>query len=486
MEHGAKIRLAVQQLTKLIRQRRAVFYGLRGLAWGLGIAVLPVTLRSVIGPLTVPLAAGACLGGTLAGLVYGLILRIPIGDAARLADRTFALHDRLGTALELLRGPESGPLAACVIEDAANHTGGLDLRRAVPWRWPREARFIPVPVFALLVLSYLPPIPLPDVHMPSLTPAAEEEKKAERAGALQATERPVSRKAERAERVELHEREYAQRQNPDREQARGDLAAAFKDTNVASKRPDFSSFLKQGDDRIRMLERVDSLPDLQRDFTQSPYKVMFRKSRSLLGGMDPRQLSREKLRQLLDEMNRMGRRGGSPGGEGAEWGQDLFEGSEALDQGQMSRALDAMERALSKMRALEDRERGGKGLEGGRERGGRGRDARGGRGDGDPDFGEGEGSLPGKGTNPGWRGDPTGRLGQNPLDVGVEGQMRKGRKDAYDTNMIGRGARNPSRLPYMSVYSQYRKMMEEALAKETIPLDYRSQVKEYFQSLEER
>jgi hypothetical protein len=38
----------------------------------------------------------------------------------------------------------------------------------------------------------------------------------------------------------------------------------------------------------------------------------------------------------------------------------------------------------------------------------------------------------------------------------------------------------------MSVLSQYRKMMEEALAKESIPLDYRTQVKEYFQALEER
>ena len=51
---------------------------------------------------------------------------------------------------------------------------------------------------------------------------------------------------------------------------------------------------------------------------------------------------------------------------------------------------------------------------------------------------------------------------------------------------MGKGAQNPSRLPSLSVVAQYRKMMEEALAKEAIPLDYRSQVKEYFQSLEER
>jgi hypothetical protein len=134
---------------------------------------------------------------------------------------------------------------------------------------------------------------------------------------------------------------------------------------------------------------------------------------------------------------------------------------------------------------MEERERGGRGLEGGRERGGQ-NGGPGRPGEDEPDFGEGHGSLPGKGTNPGWRGDPTTRLEQDPFDIGVEGQTRKGRKESYDTNMIGRGTRNPSRLPSMSVVTQYRKMMEETLAKEPIPLDYRSQVKDYFQALEDR
>ncbi len=486
MEQGVALQLTVQRLSQLIRQRRAAFYGLRGLALGLGLAVIPVLLRSVLGSIALPVAGGVVLVGLLAGLGYGLLLRVPASDVARLADRTFALHDRLATALELARSDDRNPLAAFVIRDAVAQVGGLDLRRAVPWRWPREARFIPIPVLVLAGLPYLPPLPIPEEFMPPLQTAEEKEQKEEKTGAPQAAERPVAKKAEQAQRVELQEREYQQRPNPAAETARGDLAAVFKDTSVAQKRPDFSSFLKQGDERLRMLERTDSLPDLQRDFTQTPYKVMFRKSRSLMSGMDPSKLSKERMRELLDEMNRMGRRG-QPGGEG-DFGQELMEGSEALEQGQMGRALDAMERALNKMRSMEDRERGGRGLEGGRDRGGQGREGRGGRGGGenDPDFGEGEGSLPGKGSNPNWRGDPSTRLGQNPIDMGVEGQSRKGRKESYDTNMIGRGAQNPSRLPYMRVYSQYRKMMEDALAKESIPLDYRNQVKDYFQSLEER
>ena len=490
MAHGAGLGLTITRLTRLIRQRRALYYGVRGLVWGLCLAIIAVALRAMIGPWALPLAGALGAGGALLGLLYGVLLKVPPVDALGLADRAFDLKDRLATAHDLLGRADRSGLADAAIADAETHAAQVTLGRAVPWRWPRELKILPAPVLALAVLPYLPPIPVPDVSMPSFTPAAEEEKKPEAAGPQQALERPAPKKTEKVERVEMQDRDYQTRPNPEsREHTKGDLAAAFKDTNVATKRPDFSSFLKQGDDRIRLLERVDSLPDLQRDFTQSQYKVMFRKSRSLLSGMDPRQMTPEKLRQLLEEMNRMGRRpGGGSGGEG-DWGQEMMEGAEALDRGQMDKAMEAMERALQKMRAQDERDRGGKGLQGGKDKG-RGRDGErgaGGRpGEDDPDFGDGQGSLPGKGTNPGWKGDPTTRLGQNPFDIGVEGQMRKGRRESYDTNMLGKGAHNPSRLPSMSVVTQYRKMMEEALAKEAIPLDYRSQVRDYFQALEDR
>jgi hypothetical protein len=486
MAHGAVLGFTISRLTRLVRQRRALFYGVRGLTWGLCLAVVPVALRAMVGPWALAAAGSLAAAGLLAGLLYGMLLRVPPVDALGLADRAFDLKDRLATAHDLLGRQDRGGLAEAAIEDAEQHARQITLGRAVPWRWPREVKLLPAPVLVLAVLPYLPPIPVPDVSMPSFTPAADEEKKPEATGPQQAIQRPTPKKAEAVERVEMQDRDYQTRPNPEsREHAKGDLAAAFKDTNVATKRPDFSSFLKQGDDRIRLLERVDSLPDLQRDFTQSQYKVMFRKSRSLMSGMDPRQMTPEKLRQLLEEMNRMGRRPGSGGPGEGDWGQEMMEGAEALDRGQMSKAMEAMERALEKMRAQEERDRGGKGLQGGRGRDGdRGRGGR--PGEDEPDFGEGQGSLPGKGTNPGWRGDPTTRLGQNPFDIGVEGQMRKGRRESYDTNMLGKGAHNPSRMPSMSVVTQYRKMMEEALAKEAIPLDYRSQVRDYFQALEER
>jgi hypothetical protein len=64
--------------------------------------------------------------------------------------------------------------------------------------------------------------------------------------------------------------------------------------------------------------------------------------------------------------------------------------------------------------------------------------------------------------------------------------MRPGKKEGMDTNLVGKGMNMPSRLQYLGVIGQYRKMMEEAIAREQVPREYQEQVKGYFQSLDER
>ena len=182
-------------------------------------------------------------------------------------------------------------------------------------------------------------------------------------------------------------------------------------------------------------------------------------------------------------MERLGRKGGN-------WGGDAMEGMEALEGGQTDRALEAMQKALDKMRAMDDAERSGKGLRGGREneRGSRSRDR--GRGDGmggdEQDFGEGEGLMPGRGRSGSPKGEATQRLRANPYDVGVEGESRRGKKEGFDTNMTGRGGSMASRLQYLGIIGQYRKQMEDAITREQVPRDYHDQIRNYFQSLDER
>lgn len=482
----------VAEVARQIRLRRAEFYGLRGLLWGAVAAVVPLVLKESLGVWSFVSAAILVLAGAGAGVAWGLLLKLPRAEAARLADRGYGLQDRVSTALEWADRADRTPIVEALVTDAAARADQLSARRIIPRRVPREAKFVPVPLALGLILAAAPPIPLPQAGLPSFSVSRDEEdeKLKDRGGDLQQAERRQATRRDPVPRAEVQERTLMPRLGGGGQSQPGDLTAVFKDTSLAGGAPDFNSFLKKGDDRLRMLEQMDRLPDLQSDFTQSQTRMVFQKAKALRGGLDPnRKVSPEKLRELLQEMERLGRK--NQGGSGqSDWSGDVYEGMEALEGGQSDRAMEAMERALSKLRSQEERGRDGKSLKGGREsdrRGNRRGNERGQGGPGDEgDFPEGEGLLPGRGKSGSPKGDPTARLRGNPFDVGVEGEARPGRKQGIDTNMVGRGAQMTSRLQYMGVLGQYRKMMEESIAREQVPRDFQNQVKEYFQALDER
>jgi hypothetical protein len=481
----------VADVARQIRLRRAEYYGLRGLLWGAVAAVVPLVLKESLGLWSYLVAGALLLAGAGAGALWGFLMKLPSSDVARLADRGYGLQERVSTALEWAARPDRTPIVEALVADAAARTERLGARRIIPRRVPREAKFVPLPLALGLVLAAAPPIPLPQGSLPSFSVSRDEEEETltDRSGELQQAERRQATRRDPVPRAEVQERTLAPRLGAGGQSQPGDLAAVFKDTSLAGRAPDFNSFLKKGDDRLRMLEQTDRLPDLQSDFTQSQSRMVFQKAKALRGGFDPnKKVSPEKLRELLQEMERLGRK--NQGGQ-SSWSGDVYEGMEALEGGESDRAMDAMERALSKMRSQEERGRDGKSLKGGREsdrRGRRGNER--GQGQGGPgdegDFPEGEGLLPGRGRSGSPKGDPTSRLRGNPFDVGVEGEARPGRKQGIDTNMIGRGSQMGSRLQYLGVLGQYRKMMEESIAREQVPRDSQGHVKEYFQALDER
>ena len=472
----------VRRVAAQVRWRRAEHDAVRGAFWGTLAGVAALLAKTALGPWAPFVAAAFVLVGLVMGAVWGFARTVPPLDAARLADRAYELKDRVATALEWTERADRTPLVEALVHDARTRATGLPGRAVVRRRLPREARWLPVPVAAAVILILTPPISLPLGRLADLSSTTEEEESRGRTGGdlEQQDRRPTPKDTLR--RSGLEERDYAQRATAGGAATAGDLSAIFKDTSLGTQRPDFNSFLKKGDERLKLLEQVDRLPDLQSDFTASQYKMVFRKSRALAGGLRPDQISPQKLRELLEEMERLGRKGGG------NWGSDVSEGMEALEYVQQDRALEAMEKALNKLRAMEEGQRGGRGLRGGREsdRGGeRGRGS-GGAGPDEGDFGEGEGLLPGRGKSGAPKGDPTQRLRANPYDVGVEGESRRGRKEGFDTNLTGRGGRSPSRLTYLGVIGQYRKAMEDALTREQVPRDYHEQIRDYFQSLDER
>ena len=478
---GALDRL-VQRITMQVRWRRAEYHALRGLFYGAVLAVLLLAVKTPLGFWALPSAGAVVLLGVVGGALWGFFQRVPATDAARLADGAFGLQDRVATALEWAGRPDRPPLVEALLADAIARVDALAPRQIIRRLIPREARWLPIPALLALTLAVSPPLPLPSGRLPDLSAGTETAETRERGdmATMDQDRRQVPKDA--LKRQAFEERDFNQRGGTGASPTGGDLSAIFKDTSLGNQRPDFNSFLKKGDERLKLLEQVDRLPDLQSDFTQSQYKMVFRKSKALKSGLRPDQISPQKLRELLEEMERLGRKGGS-------WGNDAAEGLDALEGGQPDKALEAMEKALNKMRAMDEQGRGGKNLRGGRENdSGASRDRRSGSGGGpdEQDFGEGEGLLPGKGKRGSPKGEASQRLRASPYDVGVEGESRKGRKDGYDTNMTGRGGKMGSRLSYLGVIGQYRKMMEDAIAREQVPRDFQGQIKDYFQSLDER
>lgn len=472
----------VHRVAAEVRRRRAEYYGLRGLFWGALIAVLPLLAKSALGAAAPAVAVGLIAAGAVAGVILGLSLAAPRADAARLADRAFGLEDRVATALEWAAHPDRPPLVDALVQDAAARVERLEVRRVVRRVLPRDARLLPLPLVAVVALTLAPAIPLPGGRLPDFTATPEEEAARERAGALQTTDQSRV-KPEAVKAARLAERDF-ERPNAGMIHA-GDRPALFKDTALSGERPDFNAFLKKGDERLKLLEQVDSLPDLQSDFTQSQYQKFAQQSRALTAGLRPDQIPPEKLRELLEQMEQMGNKEGSGAGQAAS------QGLKALEEGKQDKAVDAMSRSLNSMRQSDENRKGSLNLSGGRQGnlGRRSTESGDSKEQGTPEQeepGAGKGLLPGKGPGGQPKGDPTSRLHAKPYDSTLEGDQGTGKKDSFETNMFGHAAKVPSRLQTGAVFDQYRRMMEDAIAREQVPRDYQPQVKDYFRALGER
>ncbi|HET7341673.1 MAG TPA: hypothetical protein VFL90_09435 [Methylomirabilota bacterium] len=484
MAHPETLDRLVRRVSAQVRWRRVEHYALRGAFWSCLVAIVLLLFKQSLGTWALLGGGAALAAGTLGGAAWGALRRTPWADAARLADRAWQLEDRVATALEWADRPDRTPLVDALVADTVARVQQLEARVAARRVMPRDGRLLPVPLALALALALAPPVPLPSGRLPDFSAAGQEDVIEPRADSSLMEDRAKPLAKDRLKSPSFEERDFATRAGGTGGAMAGDLSAIFKDTALSSQRPDFQSFLKKGDERLKLLEQADRLPDLQSDFTASQYKMVYRKSKALTSGLRPDQISPQKLKELLEEMERLGRKGG------ANWQGDAAEGMEAMEGGQTDRAMEAMQRALDKMRAQDEASRSGKNLKGGREssRGGAGRDRRGG-GEGGPedqDFGEGEGLLPGKGRSGSPKGEATSRLRASPYDVGVEGETRRGRKEGYDTNLTGKGGAMGSRLQYLGVIGQYRKMMEDAIAREQVPRDFHEQIKDYFQALDER
>jgi hypothetical protein len=483
MDDRELIRTTLRALSSRLRLVRAVAAGTRFLVIGLALALVPLLLKGFL-PGVGPLAAAAiAVGSGLLGVLYGLCLRLPASHTARLADGRLHLKERLTSAREHLE-PAAGPADDVVraqLAETALRVRDLRSAAAFPFKIPAEGRWAP-PVAALAVtLAILPPIPLKLPAIGSEPPPQEAASEAEepREKLVEQKLTPPGLPADVFKKVEEKD---VQRGPLSAHEQPGDLNATFRDTPMSQQRPDFRSFIKQADERLKMMARPEALPDLSRDVTQSPYQMMIRRMQEQMQAGKLQGLTWEQIERLLSDMGQSGQRMGGGGGLPDELMQEL-----QGQGGSPDKMLEALSRALNRLRDREQaaQGRGGKNLREAPSRQADGRQGTDGQGTDGQDAGTG-GSLPGTEPSLQTRGEATARVDGEKQDSMLEGDLREGQTEAYDTNLSGQGADSPSRLPYMEVFSQYRKQMEEALAKEPIPFSYREQVKEYFRALESR
>jgi hypothetical protein len=461
-----------------LRLRRAERGAWRGAFWGALAAVAALAAKGAIGALAVPFALALLGAGALAGALLGACRRVPALEAARLADAALRLDDRVATSLEYAGARERSPLVDALLADTTARLAALPPRRMLARAVPREGRALALPVLAAVALAAAPPLPDLQTLIPEWLGA---EAKAQRElnlslATLQnrgATGREPLRRDPLADRGAAEGAGRRPPANP------AENPALFRDKALVKPSADFSSFVKRGDDRLRVLGETDKLPDLQSDFASSRYRALRRKHEELSAGLRARQLSPKKLAELLTEMERLGRK------IDEESGEDVFDGYDALARGATDEALEAMEGALGRLHELEGRSRDARRLRGGREPDQAARDD-GERVDAFDEAGmEGEGIAPGLGRSRDPKGRPTARLRSTPYTSGVQGAQR-GRVPLYETQVPGNTGRADGQFPPAGVFGQYRRQMEDAIAREQVPRDYHEQIRDYFKSLNER
>jgi len=497
----AAIEPLLARVVREARWRRAERGAWRGAFWG-AIAAIPLfALRegseAVSAGMWAPSVLVLVLAPVLAGLLVGALLaalRAPGRiEAARIADRALGLQDRLATLLEF--PPEFSSDAAAstaasvagqqfrlrnaLAEDVARRIAAPAPRPLLARVLPREARWLPGPVAVLVLLALLPawtgPANWPGDRLRAWLgggPARGERAAAAAADTPEAGAREfLRRKSETPAEAVAPERRAAP--------AAAEAEPQFRDKAIAGTRTDFASFMKQGDDRLRVLERAEKLPDLQSDFASSRHKAMQRRSQELAAGGKPQNISAQKLAELLREMEKLGRRD-------AALANEIAEGAQALDQGRTAEAWDAVQNAIDRLRELEEKQRGGRNLRGGRDSGEEGRNPAQ-RSDeaAQSDGRDGAGIGAGNGRGPEGKGKPSARLRSTPYNTVVQGE-RRNRQPNLETQAQGNSAATPEGAQTLGVLGQYRRMMEDAITREQVPRDYHGQIRDYFKSLNER
>lgn len=94
--------------------------------------------------------------GAVVGLAVGWTRRITPMVAAQIADERAGLKERLSTGVEIAGSADRSPIAQAQLADAAQHAQELEIARVLPWRAPRQLRYLVAAAVLLLAVIFVP------------------------------------------------------------------------------------------------------------------------------------------------------------------------------------------------------------------------------------------------------------------------------------------------------------------------------------------
>lgn len=160
MEGGGSVTVLEGKLRKVARRLRfldGLSAAVSCLFYGLVAATAVVVVHKLVdlGYLYGLFVAVAVLVTIPYGLAAAMLARRDLFDAAMAADERLGLKDRAASSVAVT--DEGRAMADLLHEDAERAAGLIDPVRHFPFRAPRQARWIPLPLAAMLVLAALCP-----------------------------------------------------------------------------------------------------------------------------------------------------------------------------------------------------------------------------------------------------------------------------------------------------------------------------------------
>lgn len=161
------------------------------------------------------------LVGAVTGLIIGWTRRITPMVAAQIADERAGLKERLSTAVEIAASEDRSPIAQAQLADAAEHAQGLQISRVLPWRMPRQARYLAGAVALLLAVIFVPELSIFHSRQEQLDREAMRKEGQRIQRIAKAIETKLPKKKSKDENEEIVRRVAAEMKKLGKDQARG-------------------------------------------------------------------------------------------------------------------------------------------------------------------------------------------------------------------------------------------------------------------------